>query len=257
MKREARANARVSCYKEEVMRLFSHIKHAGTGVDKTVLYNLSYGLYAIGVNDPAQERATGCIVNTVVQVASQPARISLAINYDNYTCALINRTGRFSVSILSESTDPAVITNLGFRSGRDCDKFTGFAAAATESGLPIVAEGCCGYLECEVRGTLDAGTHCLILADVVSAFAPMGKTAPPMTYAYYHDVIKGQAPKNAPTYQGDEEALPSNQPKHGAETQQRWQCGVCGYIYEGVLASEPDDYVCPICGAKKERFVKV
>ena len=25
----------------------------------------------------------------------------------------------------------------------------------------------------------------------------------PMTYSYYHNVIKGKSPKNAPTYSGD------------------------------------------------------
>jgi rubredoxin len=42
----------------------------------------------------------------------------------------------------------------------------------------------------------------------------------------------------------------------------KWQCNICGYIYdeenEGVKFIElPPEWVCPVCGAPKEVFVKV
>ena len=40
-----------------------------------------------------------------------------------------------------------------------------------------------------------------------------------------------------------------------AETE-RWVCDVCGYVYEGDLTQEPDDYVCPLCGVDKSHFTK-
>lgn len=33
-------------------------------------------------------------------------------------------------------------------------------------------------------------------------------------------------------------------------------CSVCGFEYVGDLDSEPDDYICPICGCKKGVFKK-
>ena len=63
-----------------------------------------------------------------------------------------------------------------------------------------------------------------------------------MTYKYYHDVVKGKAPKNAPTYQAPE------------EKKNTWVCSICGYIYEGDLTQEPDSWVCPICGVGKDMF---
>lgn len=33
-------------------------------------------------------------------------------------------------------------------------------------------------------------------------------------------------------------------------------CTVCGYVYEGDLSKEPDDYVCPVCGVGKDQFEK-
>ena len=68
----------------------------------------------------------------------------------------------------------------------------------------------------------------------------------PMTYKYYHEVIKGKAPKNAPTYQAPEKIT----------DKETWACQICGYIYEGDLTKEPEDFVCPICKQPKSMFKK-
>ena len=68
-------------------------------------------------------------------------------------------------------------------------------------------------------------------------------------YAYgedYHEVIKGKAPKNAPTYQAPEKIT----------DKETWACQICGYIYEGDLTKEPEDFVCPICKQPKSMFKK-
>lgn len=38
---------------------------------------------------------------------------------------------------------------------------------------------------------------------------------------------------------------------------EQYRCELCGYIHEGNLDEEPSDYVCPICFAGKELFVKI
>ena len=45
---------------------------------------------------------------------------------------------------------------------------------------------------------METSSHTVFLGEVVDA--DNLKSAPPMTYAYYHNVIKGKSPKNAPTY---------------------------------------------------------
>ena len=37
----------------------------------------------------------------------------------------------------------------------------------------------------------------------------------------------------------------------------RYKCSVCGYIYEGDITKESDDYKCPVCFVPKELFEKV
>lgn len=213
-------------------------------MDKTVLYDLTYGLYAIGVKD--NDRDCGCIVNTVFQISTQGPTIALSMNKENYTYELIQKNNQFSVSILSENTTPEVINALGFVSGKDNEKWKGFRFEHLD-GLPIVKENTLGHMICEVVTMVDANTHFVILAKVVNAVKDSKGKA--MTYDYYHNVIKGKAPKKAPTYQ--EETIPEKSDK------EVWVCSVCGYVYDGPdFAAEPDDYQCPICHVPKMMFEK-
>lgn len=210
-------------------------------MDKSVLWQLSYGMYAIGTLDG--KRPTGCIVNTVIQITSEDPVIAVSMNKDNFTYEAIRKTGRFAVSILSEHTSPNVIAKLGFSSGRDTDKFAGnLFGWELWDGLPVVQEEAAGYMTAEVIAMQEVETHYIILARVRDA--KKGADHAPMTYKYYHDVVKGKAPKNAPTYQAPE------------EKKNTWVCSICGYIYEGDLTQEPDSWVCPICGMPKSAFVK-
>ena len=86
-------------------------------MDQTVLYQLSYGLYAIGVMDG--QNPTGCIVNTVFQITSDAPSIAVSINKNNYTMEVLKQNPQFGVSILSEDVPPEVIGNLGFSSGKE------------------------------------------------------------------------------------------------------------------------------------------
>lgn len=202
-------------------------------MDNTVLYDLSYGMYAVGVKDGMRE--CGCIVNTVFQVSTIGPLIALSMNKDNYTCSLIEKSKCFSLSILPETIDSQVISDLGFQTGKDKDKWTKLKHHLFRE-LPVVDDAL-GYMMCEVQSHMDAGTHYVFLAKVVDA--KKGDSGKPMTYAYYHNVLKQSAPAKAPTFRKEE----------------KWVCSVCGYVYDGdAFESEPDDYVCPVCGAKKDMF---
>lgn len=213
-------------------------------MNNSVLWKISYGMYALTAMDDS--RPTGCIINTAVQVTSQNPTIAISVNKDNYTYGVIKTTGRFALSILSEQTSQNVIAKLGFCSGKDTDKFAdaGFAWEMKD-GLPIVTEKTCGYITAEVLGSYEMETHFVILARVLDA--DVLSECEPMTYKYYHEVIKGKAPKNAPTYQEE---------KAADDGKEKWVCGICGYIYEGDLTAEPDDFVCPVCKQPKSMFKK-
>lgn len=207
-----------------------------------ILRDLSYGVYITSSLDG--ERPVGCVTNSVMQVTSTPATIAVSVNRDNYTNGCIAKTGMFAVSILPENTDPTLIGQFGFQSSRDTDKFASTPHQMIE-GLPIVTSSM-GYVVCRVIDSMEASTHTVFLGEVIAADV-LERSAPPMTYSYYHQVLKGKSPKNAPTYQPTEieETKPSVN---------RYVCQVCGYVYEG--GELPADFTCPICGVSRDRFKK-
>ena len=155
---------------------------------------LSYGVYVVSTWDNG--RPTGCTANCAVQVTSQPAMMMVALNKDNYTNRCIADCGHFALSVLAEDTDPSVIGTFGFRTGADFDKFAG-VPYDVRSAMPVVRDSC-AYIACRVTQAIDTSTHTLFLGEVIGAESTNGRK--PMTYAYYHEVVKGRTAKNAPTY---------------------------------------------------------
>ena len=166
-------------------------------MNKTALFNLSYGVYV--VTTWAKGKPTGCTANSAMQITSSPATIAVSVNHDNYTNECIKDTGVFAINILGESVDPMVIGSFGFRSGRDTDKFEGIEPLI-KGYLPVLPQAM-SYITCKVINKLETDTHTIFLGEVTDADNLTQDT--PMTYSYYHKVIKGSSPKNAPTYQGE------------------------------------------------------
>lgn len=213
-------------------------------MNKNTFHQLSYGVYVISTWDKG--RATGCTANSAMQITSEPASIAVSINHDNYTNQCIQENGKFAISILGEHTDPGIIGTFGFQSGRDHDKFQEVRQEIREQ-MPVVADAC-AYIVCEVIDKMETATHTVFLGKVVGADILRQDNA--MTYAYYHNVIKGKSPKNAPTYIAEESVEDVTGPQY--------VCGVCGYIYDGEIPFEelPEDYVCPVCKKPKAVFVR-
>ncbi len=215
-------------------------------MNTNVFRNLSYGVYIVSSLDG--DRMTGCIANSIMQITSDPATIAVSMNHDNFTNACIKETGKFAVSILSEQSDSTLIGRFGFQTGKEVDKFDGVDYEVVES-LPVVSDSC-GYFVCRVIDTMETASHTVFLGEVIEGEV-IGST-PAMTYAYYHNVIKGKSPKNAPTY------LPEEETGNPASAGEVWVCTVCGYVYDGDTPFEelPDGWTCPVCGEGKDVFEK-
>ena len=200
-------------------------------MDEKALFKLSYGLFLLTAREG--EKDNGCIVNTVMQVANDPVHISVSVIKKNLTCEMIQRTGVFSVSVLTEDTPFSVFQRFGMQSGRDADKFADYPGAVRgENGL-FYDTAANAVLMAKVEQSFDLGSHMLFIATLAEARTL--SDLPSCTYAYYQSDIK---PKPA---------------KPAEDGKKRWVCAVCGYVYEG--DEVPDDYECPLCHHGKEDFV--
>lgn len=225
-------------------------------MDINVFRDISYGLYIISTQYNGKD--VGCIVNTLSQVTSENPIISVSINKNNYTNEAIKNSEKFGISIISEKINEEIIYKFGYNSSKDVDKFNGYKYEEVNS-VPVITEGVCGYLICELIQVVDCETHDIFIARVVDTKKCSDEKE--MTYRYYHEVIKGKAPKNAPTYIEESVNKRDNQEKGKGEFA-KYKCIVCGYIYDEEVEQVkfedlPDDWKCPRCGVDKEIFVKI
>lgn len=203
-------------------------------MNNKAMYNLTYGLFVLTSCHDGKD--SGCIINTAGQVTSEPNRISIAVNKGNFTHDLVEQSGVFNLSILSQDARFETFKHFGFQSGRTVDKFAGYAECRrSQNGLYYVTAGVNGYISAAVEQKVDLGTHTLFIASV-SDLDVLSDT-PSATYAYYQSNIKPKPEKPA------------------ASGKTVWRCTVCGYTYEG--EELPADYICPLCKHPASDFEKV
>ena len=214
--------------------------------NKYSYYNITYGLYVIGCF--SDDKPAGCIINTCFQVTSENPSLAICLNKKNYTLDCIKMNPRFSISIISEDTDPMIISSFGFRSSRDADKYADFGYDELD-GTPAVMGSFCGRLILDAVNFIDCGTHVIVIGKLAGSYPGSGT---PMTYAYYHRVIKGNAPKNAPTYRAPQES----ESVSAKQEVRKFKCDVCGDVVESEK-DLPADFVCPVCGVDRSHFYEI
>ncbi len=246
------------------------------------LHKLSYGMYIVA--SEYQGKRAGYIGNTVFQITSSPVHIAISCHKNNDTSGVILNSRCFSVSVLQKEVSTSLIGEFGFMASSEINKFAKVKTETHATGAPIVIDSAVAWFDCRVKEVVDAGSHHLILGEVVDSALLSDKE--PLTYEYYREKYKMLAPRNAPTYiekeklevgaaailesvaSADERKAP--QPIDDAPQADEHICVICGYIYneeEGDLSmgippgtpfSElPEDYRCPICNAGKDYFKPV
>ena len=201
-------------------------------MDLSAMFNIGYGLYVASTEFEGKDNA--CIVNTVMQLtSSEPCKIGVAINKNNFTCELLQKSKRLNISILTEKAPFDVYKQFGFQSGRSVDKFDGIEGVKrAENGVLYLEKDVNSVLSVLVTEEIDLGSHILFIGNLTDT--KVLSKDPSVTYAYYHKNVK---PK------------PQKTEKHG------WRCKICGYIYEG--EELPPDFICPWCKHGSADFEKI
>jgi flavin reductase (DIM6/NTAB) family NADH-FMN oxidoreductase RutF len=200
-------------------------------INQNAIFHITYGLYLLTAREDNKDN--GCIINTVNQIANNPARISVSVNKLNLTHDMIKSTGEFNVSILTDNTPFEIFDRFGYNSGKDKDKFAEFTDRDVSANAVIfLTKYSNSFISGKVIESFDYGTHTLFIAEITEAEELSNE--PSMTYQHYIDNVK---PKP--------QSLPDD--KNG------FICKICGYFYEGDVL--PDDIVCPLCKHGKDDFL--
>ena len=200
-------------------------------MNTNALFKIGYGLYILSCHENGKDNA--CIVNTVMQVTSNPCKIAICVNKNNHTCTMLKNTRKFNVSILDEEAEFEIFKHFGYQSGKDIDKFLNFIhTKRTPNGVLYITKNTNAYLSAWVQDEIDLDTHIMFIAQLVEAEVLSEK--PTVTYDYYQKNIK---------------------PKPQKSEKKGWRCKICGYIYEEEIL--PADYICPICKHGATDFEKI
>lgn len=123
--------------------------------------DISYGLYI--VTSFSGERRNGQIINTLIQVTADPARVAVIVNRQNLTHDYIYDSGIFGVSILDDTTTLQFVGLFGFRSGREVEKLSQVHYKLGETGCPLVTDHALAVLEAKVEHRIEIGTHSIFV----------------------------------------------------------------------------------------------
>lgn len=153
------------------------------------------------------------------------------------TAAAGRTGGRFCVTLLAHDAPAALINNFGYRSGRVADKFSPYEVRRDEVGNPYLTDSMVSRVSCRVIDRLEIGSYTLYVGQAteaevfgsgevltLNAYAARGKAVPP-TATVYREMVGGG-----------------------------FKCSVCGYIHESETLR--DDFICPICRATADKFVR-
>ena len=166
-------------------------------IDPAALYQIQYGVFII--SSFLDDKINAQIATVAFQVTSDPAQIVTCLNKNNLTHEFVMKSKAFGISILSQDADLKFIGRFGFRCGRDFDKFDGINYKKSETGSPLILDHASGILDLKVNQAIDVGTHTLFIGELLTSEKLNDNI--PLTYDYYHNVIKGKTSKNAPTFQ--------------------------------------------------------
>ncbi|MCL2144198.1 MAG: flavin reductase family protein [Endomicrobia bacterium] len=166
-------------------------------MDINALKKIQYGMYII--SSAAEGKMSAQLSNTVFQITADPVQFAISISKQNFTYELIEKSGKFAITALSEDAPFEFMGKFGFKSGRSINKFEKVSHEISAAGIPAVLDFAAAVYEAETVKKIDMDTHVVFIGKITDMkIIDDSKNA--MTYDYYRKVKGGLTAKNAPTY---------------------------------------------------------
>jgi len=127
------------------------------------------GLFVLALRD-ARGAPAGMLLSWVQQASFEPPLVTFALGRNRPLRELLDREGRFSISILAK--EDRGLAGVFARTAEPEGKgpFDQIAVASTRSGLPYLA-GALAYVEGRVRQRVPSGDHVLYFGEIEAGAA--------------------------------------------------------------------------------------
>ena len=112
----------------------------------------------------------------VTQVSMEPVLIGVGIDNKSVTHRLISSGGSFTVN-LWDAEDTKVFVKFSKPATRLDDSLNGREVFTAATGAPVFTEAL-AWMDCEVRQSIDFGTHTFFVGEVVDAALPKPEAKP-------------------------------------------------------------------------------
>lgn len=119
------------------------------------------------VGSRAGDERNAMTASWITQLSMDPVLIGVAVDNDAVTHRLIAEGGSFTVN-LWDAEDTKVFVKFSKPATDDGDALNGRPVRPATTGAPIL-EDALAWMDCEVRQSIDLGTHTLFVGEVVDA----------------------------------------------------------------------------------------
>ena len=119
------------------------------------------------VGSRAGDERNAMTASWITQLSMDPVLIGVAVDNDAVTHRLISEGGSFTVN-LWDAEDTKVFVKFSKPATHDGDALNGRPVRPATTGAPIF-EDALAWMDCEVRQSIDLGTHTLFVGEVVDA----------------------------------------------------------------------------------------
>ena len=109
----------------------------------------------------------GMTTSWITQLSMEPVLIGIGVDNSAVTHRLISGSGAFSVN-LWDAENTRVFVKFSKPANDDGAALNDRPVSAASTGAPIFDEAI-AWMDCEVRHTLDLGTHTLFVGEIVAA----------------------------------------------------------------------------------------
>lgn len=124
-----------------------------------------------------QGKRHGMTVNSFTSVSLTPPLVLVCLAQTSQTHDLVLNAGTFGITLLT-AEQQALSDRFAGRT-EVSDRFAGLETFTLRTGAPLIAGGL-AYLDCRVVQTHPAGTHTIVVGEVLAAMP--GTDAPPLLY---------------------------------------------------------------------------